>query len=280
LDRARELFERSLSTSVAHDDAIVSARALCGLGDVALHHGNYGEALDLFQRALDASRAADSAQETAQALMSLGRAASLAGDIKQSHAWLEQALAIERRLGDRWGVAGILGELGEQARRAGRLEQAQALLEECHVLWRQVGTRMGERSAIMNLALVTLERGLIVRSAELARDSLELSQDIGDDGSATTVRCIEIAAQILESMESSATAVGLLAAATRRRDAIGAPRPDVERPEIDRALQAAREALADPAFEAAWNRGQAMPIHEAVEQAAASLMRLVETRSR
>jgi tetratricopeptide (TPR) repeat protein len=237
LDRARELFERSLSTSVAHDDATVSARALCGLGDVALHHGDYGKALALFQKALDVSHAADTAQETAQALMCLGRAASLAGDIEQSRAWLEQALTIERRLADRWGVAGVLNELGQQARRAGQLEQAQALLEECHVLWRQTGTRMGERSAIMNLALVTLERGLIVRSAELARDSLELSQDIGDDGSATTVRCIEIAAQILGSMESSATAVGLLAAATRRREELGAPRPDIERPEIDRVLR-------------------------------------------
>jgi len=280
LDRARELFERSLSTSVAHDDATVSARALCGLGDVALHHGDYGEALDLFQKALDVSHAADSAQETAQALMCLGRATSLAGDIEQSRAWLEQALTIERRLADRWGVAGVLNELGQQARRIGQLEQAQALLEECHVLWRQTGTRMGERSAIMNLALVTLERGRIVRSAELARDSLELSQDIGDDGSATTVRCIEIAAQILVSLEASATAVGLLAAATRRREEIGAPRPDIERPEIDRVLQGARRALAPSTFEAAWNRGQAQPVNEAVEQAAASLTRLVETSSR
>jgi len=132
----------------------------------------------------------------------------------------------------------------------------------------------------MNLALVTLERGRIVRSAELARDSLELSQDIGDDGSATTVRCIEIAAQILVSLEASATAVGLLAAATRRREEIGAPRPDIERPEIDRVLQGARRALAPSTFEAAWNRGQAQPVNEAVEQAAASLTRLVETSSR
>jgi predicted ATPase len=280
LDRARELFERSLATGIAHDDATVSARALCGLGDVALHHGEVGEALDLFQKSLEASRAADSAQETAQALVSLGRAASLAGDIEQSRAWLERGLTIERRLADRWGVAGVLNELGQQARRAGQLEQAQALLEECHVLWRQTGTRMGERSAIMNLALVTLDRGLIVRSAELARDGLELSQDMADVGSATTVRCIEIAAQILVSLKSNATAVDLLAAATRRREELSAPRPDIERPEIDRVLQTARRALAPAAFEAAWNRGQALPISEAIELAAASLMKLVDTSSR
>ena len=278
-DRASELFERSRSTGVAQDDAAVAARALCGLGDVALHRGDYGEAAGLFRRALDASSAADGAQETAQALLGLGRAASLAGHVDQSRAWLEEALAIERRLADRWGVAYILNELGQQARRAGELEQAQALFEECHVLWRQSGTRMGERAAIMNLALVTLERGLIVRSAELARDSLELSQDMGDDGSATTLRCIEIAAQILAALDSATTAVGMIAAVTLRREELGPPRPTVEQPEIDRLLLGAREVLGASGFEAAWHHGEALTVHEAVGLSAASLVRLVEAGS-
>jgi tetratricopeptide (TPR) repeat protein len=89
LDRSRELFERSLSTSTADGNATVSARALCGLGDVALHHGGSGEALELFRQALDAARSADAAPETAQALLCLGRAASLLGDIQQSQTWFE-----------------------------------------------------------------------------------------------------------------------------------------------------------------------------------------------
>ena len=63
----------------------------------------------------------------------------------------------------------------------------------------------------MNLAPVTLELGAIVHAAELACDSLELSQDMRDDGSATTVRCIEIAAQILTALDSTPTAVVLAA---------------------------------------------------------------------
>jgi predicted ATPase/DNA-binding XRE family transcriptional regulator len=280
LDRAHELFERSRATSVAHNDNTVSARALCGLGDVALHRGDYSEALDLFRQALDAARTADSEQGTAQALLGLGRAASLLEDVQRSRAWFEQALTIERRLADRWGVAYALNELGQQARRAGQLEQAQALLEECHVLWRQSGTRMGERAAIMNLALVTLERGAIVRSAELACESLELGHDMHDDDSTATVRCIEIASEILSALDSTRTAVGLLAAATVRREVLGAPRPAVEQPEIDRMLSCARGVLGGAAFDTAWNRGQDLPIHEAVDLAAASLTTLVDTRAR
>ena len=122
----------------------------------------------------------------------------------------------------------MLNELSQEARRGGQLEQAQALLEECHVLWRESGTRMGERAAVMNLALVTLDRGALTRSTELALESLELSQDMGDDGSATTVRCVEIAAQVLGALASTPAAVTLLASATTRREALGAPRPSVE----------------------------------------------------
>jgi predicted ATPase/DNA-binding XRE family transcriptional regulator len=278
LDRARELFERSLSTSIADRNATVSARSLCGLGDIALHHGSYNEALELFQRALDAARSAGAAQETAQALLCLGRAASLLGDIQQSRTWFEEALAIARQLQDRWGVAYVLNELSQQARRGGQLEQAQALLEECHVLWRESGTRMGERAAVMNLALVTLERGALVRSAELALESLELSQDMRDDGSATTVRCVEIAAQVLGALASMPTGVTLLASATTRRKTLGAPRPSVEQPELDRLLNAAHHGLAASAFETAWRSGEDLPIQDAIDLAAVSLMTLLETR--
>jgi hypothetical protein len=119
-----------------------------------------------------------------------------------------------------------------------------------------------------------------VRSAELSCHSLELSHDMSDDGSATTVRCIEIAAQVLEALDSTRTAVRLVAAATLRRDALGAPRPSVEQPELDRLLHCARDALGDSAFDAAWIRGRQSSIQEAVDLAAASLMTLVEGRSR
>jgi hypothetical protein len=162
-----------------------------------------------------------------QALLCLGRAASALDDIEQSRSWLEQALTIARQLEDPWSVAYALNELSQQARPGGQLEEAQALLEECQVLWRESGTRMGERAAVMNLALVTLERGALTRSTELAREGLELSQDMRDDGSAT-VRCVEIAAQVLGALASTPTAVTLLASATTRHDALSAPRPSVE----------------------------------------------------
>ena len=107
----------------------------------------------------------------------------------------------------------------------------------------------------MNLALVTLELGGIVHAAELACHSLELSQDMRDDGSATTVRCVEIAAQLVAALDLTPTAVVLVAAAVRRRLSLGAPQPAGEKPELDRLLNDARGALGQAAFDAAWARG-------------------------
>jgi hypothetical protein len=129
---------------------------------------------------------------------------------------------------------------------------------------------MGERSAMMNLTVVTLERGDRVRAATLAHEVLVLCQELAD-GSASTVRCVEIASEVLQSSGDLETAVRLVAAATARREALGAPIPPRELPERERTLSGARAGLAADTFDQLWKDGTRLAIHEAVELAAAAL---------
>jgi predicted ATPase/DNA-binding XRE family transcriptional regulator len=271
LDRAKELFERSRSISNDLEDLRLWARACCGLGDLALHRSDYSIAQEFFTSAAEAAHRVQGTAEEAQAFMGLGRVTSLMGDPPLSTLWMERALTLLRRLDDRWGVAYVLNDWGQQARRDGQLDRARTLLEECHVLWRQSGTRMGERAAVMNLALVSLELGALRRAAELARESLELTQQIRDSASTTPVRCIEIAAQTLDALGASPTATLLIASGTERREALGVPRPPIEQPEITRLLERVREQLDGPAFDAAWTSGLDLPIDSAVELAVTEL---------
>ena len=251
LDRARMFFEMSLNASRTLGYAADAARALCGLGDIAMHQGAYQPAFDAFQESLQMAQAVDSSGDMALALLSLGRAATQLGDISLSTTYFDQALRIYRDLQDRWGVASVLNDLGQQARRAGELERAQALHEESHVLWRQSGTRMGERAALMNLALITLERGALERSAALTLQALDMCRDMAD-ASAVTIRCVEIAAEVLGAFDAHLPAVRGLAVATTWRAASGAPAQPQEQVELAAALATARSRLGVVEFDAAW----------------------------
>jgi hypothetical protein len=202
--------------------------------------------------------------------LALGGVAELRGESEQSRQLVEEALQIRRQLEDPWSIAIVLNSLGQKARREGRLEEAQAIHEESYLLWRQSGTRMGERSALMNLAVITLERGDVVRSATLAHDSLLVSQEIAD-ASAATVRCVEVASEVLHALGQADVAVRVIAAASARREELGAPVPPGELTERERTLSGARAALAADTFEQLWQDGGRLVIGDAVELAVAAL---------
>jgi DNA-binding NarL/FixJ family response regulator len=64
-------------------------------------------------------------------------------------------------------------------------------------------------------------------------------------------------------------ATRLLGAAAAARQRIGAPLPPVDRPGHEATMQAARAALGERAFAAAWAMGQALGLEEAVAEALA-----------
>lgn len=267
LDQAHDLFEESRRIAATEANATLVSRALSGLGDIELHRGRPARALDLSRQALDAARSAGIGEDTAQAMMSLGRTYGLTGDPASSEHWIEQALVIERQLGDPWRIAFALSELGQNARRTGRPQRALKIFEDCLDRCRAADTRMGERAAIMNLAQIHLELGMIIRAAEYSQQSLELSRELHDDDTATMVRCVEIAAEILVRRGEASEGVMLAAAATRRREVLQTPRPADEQSELDRMLPAARDALTEPEFTLAWNLGADLPISEAANLA-------------
>jgi len=122
----------------------------------------------------------------------------------------------------------------------------------------------------MNLALITFERGDDRRARGLVRETLRLCQEIAD-ASATTVRCVEIASEILQAGGASETVARLEAAANAQREALGAPLPPNERGERERTRQAAAAQLTSARYGQAWETGAQLSIQEAVDLAAGEL---------
>jgi predicted ATPase/DNA-binding XRE family transcriptional regulator len=277
-EQALSYFESSLASSRDHNNATYTARALFGLGDVAEHQGDFDGAYNYFQEGLALGRDAGILSEVAEALVSSARIEAARGDAANARRHREEALTTQRRLGDAWGIAYVLNDLCQQAREEGQLEMAEVLEEEALALWHECGSRMGVRAASMNLAVITLEQGALARASELAGEMLDLCHEMAD-ASASTVRCLEIAAMVLQALGSAEVAVRLEAAATSQRQVLGAPVPPNERHEREMLGREAEAALGPAAFQRAWRDGGRLSVHQAVELASDSLATVVTARS-
>jgi hypothetical protein len=99
------------------------------------------------------------------------------------------------------------------------------------------------------------------------------------DASAVTIRCVEIAAEVLGAFDSHLPAVRGLAAATTWREASGAPAQPQEQVELGAALATARSRLGVVKFDAAWSSGTRLSLEEAVELASTALAARLESES-
>jgi hypothetical protein len=70
----------------------------------------------------------------------------------------------------------------------------------------------------------------------------------------------KIAAQVLAALGETPTALTLIASATTRREALEAPRPAVEQPELEQLLDAAGKELDTAAYDTAWRHGEDLAI--------------------
>lgn len=271
-DAARSDLVRSLELGRENGSTTHQARALFGLGSVATHLGDYTQARAYFQEGLALERDQQILPDVAEALVSLAHIESMQAESQQAVLHFEEAIAIERELGDAWGQAYILNDLAQHARNNGELERAQAFQGEAHALWVQSGSRMGERAALLNLSVISFERADLPRARELALQTLRLCQEIAD-ASATTVRCVEVASEILQGSGAWQTVVRLEAAASAQREALHAPMPPNERAERERTQKAAVSAVPPSQFERDWQQGQMLSIYEAVELAVVELMK-------
>jgi len=269
-EQALGYFERSLAASRDQDDAAYAARARFGLGDVAEHQGDFDTAYNHFREGLALGRDAGILAAVAEALVSSARIEAARGHPADARRSREEALTIQRRMGDAWGIAYVLNDLCQQSREEGQLEAAQALEEEALALWSESGSRMGVRAALMNLTVITLEQGARARASELAGEMLDLCHEMAD-ASASTVRCVEIAANVLQALGSAEVALRLEATATSRRQVLGAPVPPNERTEREMLVRGAEAALDPTVFQRAWREGSRLSVHQAVELANNSL---------
>lgn len=244
----------------------VRARALIAGGIVAFRQADSAAAVPWLEEGAALARAAGDPRTTVTAVNALGFLARMrSGDWERAAAYFEESLELSRQLGDQWAIAVALGNLGDTLVRQGNLERAAETFAEALTRARQAGDPGAVHICLLNLGWVMRLRGEPTQAEALLREGLKLAGNLGDPR-----RC----AEALEMLATTAGVVGhgeraarLLGAAEAARETIGAPQPAEDWADVEQAMAAARAALGEECWAAAYVAGQALSLDDAVAEA-------------
>jgi non-specific serine/threonine protein kinase len=241
------------------------ARALEGAGWCALDQGDFDEGVRRHEESLALRRELGDEVSIAGSLNNLGVAFDMRGDHARARELYEECLAVSRKLGEPYRIASALMNLGIVTRQQGDPDGAAAFYEESLALMREMGNTRGVAIGLLNLGHARQDQGAADRAAACYRESLSLYRGLQDRQGAA--RCLQGLAAVAIGCGDAVRAARLCGAAAALRTAVGVQLPATGRARFDEIVAAARAALDEAQFAAAWAAGQALSLEEAIDDA-------------
>jgi hypothetical protein len=154
------------------------------------------------------------------------------------------------------------GSCADAVREQGDLSRARMLLEESLALSRGKEHAWGIARTLASLASVACEEGEYARTSMLYEESLELARRMGMNH--TILPCLEGLSRVALAQGRMERAAWLCGASAALHEDMGWVLSPAKRGEHDRTVAAARGALGEEAFAAAWARSHALPLEEII----------------
>lgn len=247
--------------------AELRVRLLNRAGVLAAMQRRFEEAEPHLRASVELARRQGDAQAEAMSLNSLGAMSIECGEYAAARRYLEACLPVWTQVGNQNGLASTLNNLGAVALLQEDYLAASEWLDQSLPIFRELGDRRMMAGVLYNLGDLSLKQGDPAQARSALRESLSLRQEIGETGGvAETLEGIARLA-VLENRAREATR--LIGAASMMREAVGAPLAPVNRIEIDHAVEAARQALGENAYQEAWRAGSSLSAEQAVALASA-----------
>ncbi len=180
LSEGRGWLEALLAQAPPATDALPRARALFGIGQLAVFQGDNTTAQERLAAALPLFRDRGDKQGTAYTLTFLGLVALARDDLAGAQAVCDEGMALAREVGDPWGEAFTLRWAGEATFRADDPTAARTLFEQSLTLWRQVGDQWGLAVTLYALADLVAEARDHASARPLYEESITLLRQTGD----------------------------------------------------------------------------------------------------
>lgn len=305
LETARSLAAESLSLWQRLGDRRGVESALGVMARLADAQGDYALAQSLYADVLAFYREIGDRQGAGWALNNLGQITQRVGDLPAARAFHEESLAIWEALDDRVGTEWSLMNLGHIARAEGDLDTASSLYGQWERIARKVVPWQVADPVAFSQARLALDRRESGRARLLLEQSLTSFRRMG--GQSMIAHChlnlghtdriegkygsarvqyatalglfremndrwamalsLEAFAGLAVAEHEPQRAARLLGAADGLREALGTPRPPIERVDYEQKVTALLAALGDGAFATAHAEGRALPLEQAVDEA-------------
>jgi len=231
-------------------------------GILAMAQGDHDHAVALHEEGMSVYREMGHKKGVSASLRELGFVAYEQGDYERAVRLHEESLTLAREFATTFGIAWSLRALADAVRGQGDLRRARMLLEESLALSRGKEHVWGIARTLASLGSVACEAGEYARALRLYEESLELGRRMGLKH--TILLCLEGLARVAVAQGRMERAARLCGTTAALRKDMGWPLPPVKRDEHERTVAAAREALGEEAFAAAWVRGHTLPLEDAI----------------
>jgi DNA-binding CsgD family transcriptional regulator/tetratricopeptide (TPR) repeat protein len=298
-----EWLERALQRRGSVDQVTASlARALTGAGVLAHYRGDYRLAGALCGDALAASRLLGDQACIAAALDGLALVARAGANYSAARAMYQEAAGILQSLGDTWGLGYTLRYLAAVMWVAADYQAARPIAERALTLARELRDQQGITTALTVLSFVDCALGHAAEARSTAVQALSLLEHFADrrgtarahwalanallleghleDARVNYQGALTISRHISDQWFVAFPLIGLAELALHNRDPRQAVRLLAARAvlqgnevmpcalrQVERIEAAARGALDDSSWAAAWEAGQQLTTEEAVEEA-------------
>ncbi len=259
------------SPLVRREALFLRREALFGLGLLAVNQGDAARAESCFAKSLAVAQAHGDPAGVTYGWLGLGFVAMHLRQFGQAATHLEEALAAARRLGDRVpasvGAGLALSFLGALAYAQDALPLATSRFEEALLDQRGVDDRWGIGFSLVGLGYAARDRGDSARAAASFAEGLARFTELGDRR--MIALALDGVAGLAIAWRQPERAARLLGAAAAMRETGGLPVEPTFRIAHERAVAAARAALGEEALAAGWAAGAALPLPAAVAEATA-----------
>jgi non-specific serine/threonine protein kinase len=241
--------------------AEVRALALAAAGYVAMWVGDYAGMAPVLHESLACAREIGDRRLSAYALSGLGAAAITQGDPASALPLLGESVALSRAEGDGGMLVFTLYWRGTGELNAGDFSGGRASLQEALELSRRIGLRPGVAHTLFRLGQVAESEGDAGEARRRYLESLGVLEESADRwGTALVLDALARLALAAGRAERAACLLGATEALCEQIGSSVLPGREVD----ERALAAARRALGEPAFAAAWAEGRALRLEQAV----------------